>query len=40
MRKLIPIKAVLFDRDGTLNKDYGYVYNIIILNALKDQLIQ
>ena len=26
IRKLIPIKAVLFDRDGTLNRDYGYVY--------------
>ena len=26
MRELVPIKAVLFDRDGTLNKDYGYVY--------------
>ena len=28
LRKYFRLKAILFDRDGTLNKNYGYVYKI------------
>ncbi len=35
LNKVIPIKAVLFDRDGTLNKDFGYVHKYSNFKWLK-----
>lgn len=35
LKKNFKLKAVLFDRDGTLNKNYGYVYKIKNFRWLK-----
>lgn len=35
LKKYFRLKAVLFDRDGTLNKNYGYVYKIENFKWLK-----
>ena len=35
LKKYFRLKAILFDRDGTLNKNYGYVYKIENFKWLK-----
>ena len=35
LKKSFKLKAILFDRDGTLNKNYGYVHDIKNFKWLK-----